>query len=164
MPEFCYLSRRENPRNEFEVKSVRDTSFYGEAINELNYPFADYFLFQTFIISEVQEDILFTWENHGKRVAEDLTNLYENNGQDFVLITNRINSYSVMPADWIKFFKHSYKLKGYGIVSYTKAGYLNALLEKLFIPAKFKRFKSLESAISWAKELSSATTVATSKP
>lgn len=140
----------------FDVEKLKDSAFYHEAIHELNYSFGNYYLFDCFIIAEVNEDVIFTWENHGKRVTEDLTNLYDNNGQDFVLITHRINAYSVMPTDWIKFFTHSYKLKGYAIVSYTKAGFLNASLEKMFMKTHVKRFKSLENAIEWAKEISNS--------
>ncbi|MEM7382564.1 MAG: hypothetical protein AAF361_15430 [Bacteroidota bacterium] len=137
-------------------RSVRDTAFYGRAHNELNYPFGDFFLFDSYIIAEIHEEVLFNWEEHGKKLTEDLSNLYENDGRDIVYISNRIHSYNVMPADWIKFFRNSYKLKGYAIVSYSRASYLNALLEKLFVPARFKRFRSLDWAIRWATELSSA--------
>ncbi|NAS12513.1 hypothetical protein [Poritiphilus flavus] len=140
-------------------RSVRDTVFYGRALNELNYPFGDFFLFDSFIIAEIHEDVLFNWEEHGKRITEDLSNLYENDGRDIVYISNRIHSYNVMPADWIKFFRNSYKLRGYAIVSYSRASYLNALLEKLFVPTRFRRFRSLDWAISWATELSRASVV-----
>ncbi|WP_411029149.1 hypothetical protein [Spongiimicrobium sp. 3-5] len=141
------------------MKKLKETVFYKKAIHELNYPFGNYFLFDSFIIAEINEDVLFTWENHGKKVTEDLTNLYDNDGRDFVLITHRINSYSVMPTDWIKFFKSSYKLKGYAIVSYTRAGFLNAGLEKLFLKSKVKRFRVLEEAIAWAQEISNSETI-----
>lgn len=144
---------------DFGVKKLKDTSFYRKALQEINYSFGNYYLFDRFIVAEINEDVLFTWEEHGKRVAEDLTNLYDNDGQDYVLITHRINAYSVMPTDWIKFFKHSYKLKGYAIVSYTRAGYLNAGLEKIFLKSKVKRFKSLENAIAWAQEITNSKTL-----
>ncbi|MEK6153038.1 hypothetical protein WIW50_07255 [Flavobacteriaceae bacterium 3-367] len=141
------------------MKKLKDTPFYRKALQEINYSFGNYYLFDSFIIAEINEDVLFTWENHGKRVAEDLTNLYDNDGQDYVLITHRINAYSVMPTDWIKFFKNSYKLKGYAIVSYTRAGFLNAGLEKIFLKSKVKRFKSLENAIAWAQEIANSKTL-----
>lgn len=142
------------------MKSLRETVFYGEAFQELKYSFGNYFLFDRFVVGEVNEDVVFTWEDCGKKLVEDLTHLYNNSGEDIVFISNRIHKYPVMPSDWIKFFKHSYKLKGYGIVSYTKAGFLNAMLEKLFMPTKFKRFRSLDKAIAWAKEISNHKTMA----
>lgn len=59
-----------------------------------------------------------------------------------------------MPADWLKFFKLSYTIRGYAVVSYSKRDYLNALLEKMFMKTEVKRFSYLENAIEWAKTLS----------
>ena len=142
------------------MQNLKDTSFYSEAIHEINYSFGNYYLFDGFVVAEVNEDVIFTWQHHGKIVTEDLTNLYDTNGSDVVFITNRINSYSVKPADWIHFFRHSYKLKGYAIVSYSKAGYLNGALEKLFMNTNFKRFRSLDSALEWARGISDNRTMA----
>ena len=136
------------------MQKLKKTAFYREAIHEINYPFGNYYLFDGFVVAEVNEDVIFTWEHHGKTVTEDLTHLYDTNGQNVVFITNRVNPYSVKPADWIHFFRHSYKLKGYAVVSYSKTAYLNALLEKLFMKTNFKRFQSLEHAIEWAKSIS----------
>lgn len=135
------------------MQKLKDTSFYGEAINEITYSFGNYYLFDGFVVAEINEDVIFTWEQHGKIITNDLTDLYDTNGNNVVLITNRINSYSVKPADWIHFFKHSYKLKGYAIVTYSTTSYLNALLEKFFLNTRFKRFQSLSEAIAWAKSI-----------
>ncbi|QLG45527.1 hypothetical protein [Costertonia aggregata] len=136
------------------MKSIRETQYFHEAIHEINYAFGTYFLFDGFVVAEINEDEICTWETHGKKIVEDLTHLYDNNGKDFVYITHRIHTYSLKPADWLKFIENGYKLKGYGIVTYTQLGFLNAILEKLFINTQFKRFKSLDNAISWAKMLS----------
>lgn len=136
------------------MKSLRETEYYQEAIHEIKYPFGTYFLFDGFVVAEINEDILFTWDDYGKKIAEDLHNLYDGEIKDMIYLTNRINTYSVKPADWLKFFKNNYKLRGYGVISYTTIGFSNALLEKLFINASFKRFKSIDKAISWAKVLS----------
>ncbi|WP_232622875.1 hypothetical protein [Pareuzebyella sediminis] len=135
------------------MQRLKDTSFYGEAIHEITYSFGNYYLFDGFVVAEINEDVVFTWEQHGKIVTKDLTDLYDTNGDNIVLITNRINPYSVKPADWVHFFKHSYKLKGYAIVTYSHPSYLNALLEKLFLNTLFKRFRSLNNAIEWAKSI-----------
>ncbi|QCX02088.1 hypothetical protein FGM00_18935 [Aggregatimonas sangjinii] len=133
---------------------VKDSIFYQDAIHEINYPFGDYYLFDGFVIAEVHEDVIFTWKNHGKKVTEDLTHLYDSDGRNVVFITNRVNTYSVKPADWIYFFKQSYTLKGYAVVSYSNSRYPSALLEKLFMKTKFRSFKTLQSAIEWARGIS----------
>lgn len=134
------------------MNSLKASPLYKEAFNELNYPFGNYFLFEGFIVAEINEDIVYNWENHGKLVAEDVSNLYDHNGKDLIYITNRINNYSVKPTDWIKFYKHHYNLKAYAIVSYSEKGIKNAILEKLFMSTKINRFISLDSAIEWAKK------------
>ncbi|MDY8136155.1 hypothetical protein [Aquimarina sp. 2201CG5-10] len=133
---------------------IRDSSFYKDVIQELEFSCGTYYLFDTFIVSEVDEGVVYTWEDHGKPIVEELTYLYENNGEDLVYIANRVHSYSVKANDWIKFFTSNYKLKGYGIVNYSSKGMLAALVEKLFMRNSFKNFDKLEDAIAWARSLS----------
>jgi len=136
------------------MRYVKNSEFYRDAIHELNYTFGDFYLFEEFVIGEFKEDVLVTWDDHAKILVEDLTNLYDHNGENIVYITNRVHSYAVKPSDWLKFYKSDYKMRGYAIVSYTPKGLLNTLLEKLFIKSRFRSFESLEEAINWAKSLS----------
>lgn len=134
---------------------LKDSIFYHDAIHEINYPFGDFYLFDGFVIAEINEGVTFTWDDHGKKAIEHITYLYETNGQNITLISNRVNPYSIKPTDWKKLSKSQYSLKGYAIVTYSKIGNSIALLEKLFINTKSKRFNSLENAIAWAKGISS---------
>ncbi|MBD0851361.1 hypothetical protein [Maribacter arenosus] len=136
------------------MKKLRDTPYYYRAIHEINYSFGDFYLFDTFIVGEFHEDVHISWNEHGKTIAEELSNLYDNNGKDLVYISNRVNDYSLVPTDWKKFFKLSYNLKAYGIVSYTKTGYFNAMLERMFVNTKLRWFNSLEDAIAWVDHIS----------
>ena len=136
------------------MKKLRDTPYYYRAIHEINYSFGDFYLFDTFIVGEIHEDVHISWNEHGKMIAEELSNLYDNNGKDLVYISNRVNDYSLVPTDWKKFFKLSYNLKAYGIVSYTKTGYFNAMLERMFVNTKLRWFNSLEDAIAWVDHIS----------
>lgn len=138
------------------MTSIKDTSYYHDAIQVLSYPFGTYYLFENFIVGEVNKDIVFTWKDHAKALVEEITSLYDQNGKDLVYISNRIHPYSVVPSDWIHFFKYSYSLKGYGIVSYDPKGKLNTMLEKLFMRSKFRSFDSLTDAIEWAKKINSS--------
>ncbi|WP_109299183.1 hypothetical protein [Aquimarina sp. AU474] len=133
--------------------SIRNSVFYQDAIQEINYSFGNYYLFENFVVGEINKDVVFTWQNHAKIVVEELSELYDQNGKDLVYITNRIHPYSVVPSDWINFYKQKYLLKGYAIVSYNQKGLLNTLLEKLFMRNKLQSFNNLEDAISWAKSL-----------
>lgn len=137
------------------MKKLRDTPYYHRAIHEINYSFGDFYLFDTFIVGEIHENVHISWKDHGKMIAEELSNLYDNNGKDLIYISNRANDYSLVPTDWKKFFKLSYNLKAYGIVSYTKTGYFNAMLERMFVNTKLRWFNSLDDAIAWVDQISS---------
>lgn len=137
---------------------LKNSLYYHEAFNELNYSFGNYYLFENFIVAEINEDVVYNWEEHGKIVSDDISSLYENNGMDLIYLTNRINAYAVQPSDWLKFYKNSFKLKGYGIINYTETGYFNSILEKIFTPSTFRNFTSLEDAIAWAKQSSNLRT------
>ncbi len=136
------------------MKKLKNTKYYKEALHELHYSFGTYYLFDKFVVAEINEDIQYTWKSHGKEVVEDIFDLYGDSGKNLVYITNRINDYSVMPTGWITFFKDNYQLKGYAIVCYTEKGFLNAQLEKNFLETKVKPFRSLNGAIEWAKKSS----------
>lgn len=133
------------------MASVRDTPFYNNVIKELKYPFATIFLFDGFIVSEINQGVVYSWDDHAELVSQDIANYYGTDGQDLILISNRINSYSVVAADWLKFFKHNYKLKGYAVVGYNKASLLNTLIENLFFNDKIKKFNDLSTAINWVE-------------
>ena len=142
------------------MKTLKQTPFYKKVIHELNYSFGNYYLYNGYVIAEINEDVIYSWENHGKIVTQDILKLYENNGSELVYITNRVNNYSVKPTGWLHFFKNSHSLKGYGIVSYNKIGFHNGLLEKLFLKTNMVRFNDLENAIFWAEEVSTIKAIA----
>ncbi len=131
--------------------SVKDSPFYNDVIKELNYPFANVFLFDGFIVSEIKRGVVFSWDDHAELIVQDIASYYGTYGDDLVYISNRINSYSVLAADWIKFFKHNYNLKGYAVVGNSKGSILNTMVENLFFNKKIQKFTDLFTAINWAK-------------
>lgn len=109
-----------------------------------------YYFFKGFIISEVNEGILFNWE-----MAQDLIELAHNHyGRDAKIsyISNRVNEYSMVPQDWLKFFNRNHKLKRFAIVTYTEIGIVNVMLEKMFFKSTIKRFDNLSEAVHWATD------------
>ena len=131
--------------------SVKETYLYNDVLKELNYPFGNVFIFEGYIISEITRGVIFNWENHAKKIVQDVTCFLGTNGSDLIYISHRINSYSVVPYDWINFFKSDYKLKGYFIVSENKVRILNSVFENLFFNNKIKRFNDLFTAINSIK-------------
>lgn len=132
---------------------VKDTKYYNDALHVMTYPSGTYYLFDTFVIAEMKEGIVFTWEDHAKQIVEELTHLYDHNGENIVYISNRVHSYSTRPSDWIKFYRSDFKLKAYGIISYSKKSLMTAVMEKIFMRNRFQSFTSLDEAIAWAKSL-----------
>lgn len=131
--------------------SLKETQFYTEVLKELNYPFADIYIFDGFVISEIKEGTVFSWEDHGKRIVKDISNFTETDGSDIVYLSHRIHSYSLKPMDWIYFFKNSFDLRGYGVVGYNSLSFFNTVIENQFFKKKIRRFNDLKTAIDWAK-------------
>lgn len=132
--------------------SIKQTHLYSETIKELNYHFGNVYIFDGFVVSEINEGVIFNWENNGKVIVQDVTSFLKTNGKDLVYISNRIHSYSVVATDWVKFFKASYALKAYCIVSNGKLGFMNYMVENLFFSKKIKRFNSIFEAVNWVKK------------
>lgn len=131
--------------------SLRETKFYTDVLKEINYPYADLYIFEGYVISEIKEGIVFSWEDHAKKMVADVVDYTKNDGSDIVYLSHRINSYSLKPMDWLYFYKNSFSLKGYGVIGYNSFSFLNTVVENLFFNKKIRRFGDLETAIQWAK-------------
>lgn len=131
--------------------SIKDSIFYSEVLKEINYKDGDVFIFKHFVVAEMNYGIVYTWEDHAKPIVEEVTNFLDTDGSNLIYISNRINSYSVNPSDWLKFFTNNYNLKGYGVVSQSKSSLLNTAIENLFFKKKIKRFSDLNTALQWAQ-------------
>ena len=98
-----------------------------------------YYFFEDFIISEINEGLLFDWN-----MAQKLINLAENHygkNNKVAYISNRVHSYSLVPQDWLKFFKARNSISAFAVVSYNDK-------EK----SKIKKFFNLNDAVAWASE------------
>lgn len=137
------------------MQSIRHTSYFAKLIKEFNYDFADVFLFNGFIVSEINTGITFSWDNHAKVIVKDITDFTQSNGEDLVYLSHRINSYSVQPMDWLKFYRNDFNLKGYGVIGYKSQSFINTVIENLFFTKNIVKFRDLDTAIQWAmsKEL-----------
>ncbi|MDO7137717.1 hypothetical protein [Algibacter lectus] len=131
--------------------SITESDFYPMVLKEFNYDFGSVFIFEKCVVSEVNEGVDFTWDVHAKRIIDDVFGyLGTPDGATINFISNRINSYSVMASDWIRFFKNSYFLKSYIVVS-DKTRLSNAIIEKLFFKGAIKHFKELDMAINFVE-------------
>lgn len=134
------------------MKSIKQSLFYDEVLKELKYTFGSFYLFDGFVVSEVNEGVDFSWEQ-GKLLINEVTNFYDNNTRELVYISHRINKYNVKPVDWLKFTSYALKLKGYAIVVNNALESRNAKFESLFVRSKFSIFNTCLEAVQWAATL-----------
>jgi len=57
-----------------------------------------------------------------------------------------------MAQDWVRFFKESYAVKGYYVVSDRRTSVLGFMIENLFFKNKIKKFTSLYEALNWVEK------------
>jgi len=132
------------------MKSVQHLPVYGKVLTTFEYDFGNFFVFEGFVVSEINEGVIYSWENHARLVTRDITEIipeYSN----LIYISNRIYSYSVVPSDWIKFFNNQFELRAYAVVGHTTGSFLNMVIEALFFKKNIKQFTNLEEAINWAE-------------
>lgn len=124
--------------------------------SNLNYELQDiyildngtFYFFDNFIISEIKEGVLFDWE-----MAQEIITIAESYygvDQKVAYISNRVHPYSLVPQDWLKFFKARNSISAFAVVSYSQQERSNILLERLFFKSKIKKFFDLEEAVKWA--------------
>ncbi|ANH61320.1 hypothetical protein [Dokdonia donghaensis] len=125
--------------------------------SNLNYELQDVYIFEcgtfyffdTFIISEIKEGVSFDWE-----MAQEIITIAESYyglNQKVAYISNKVNSFSLVPEDWPHFFKARDSVSAIAIVLYDRKERSNVLLERLFFKSKIKKFFDLEEAVKWAR-------------
>lgn len=139
--------------NFVNLKRLKETTYYKDSLHVLNYDFGDFYLYNTFIVAEIKSGQLASWDSIGKVLVEDIREIYGPKSKELIYLSNRVNEYPVVPSDWIKFKRNNCNIKGYGIISYSKRSYLNAILERLFVKTNLQFFNSLETAILWALQV-----------
>ena len=134
------------------MKSIKDTNLYSEVIKELNYPFGNVYVFDGYLVSEINEGVIFSWEEHAEQIIEDVYYFLGTDLSDLIYISNRVNSYSIIATDWVKFFKNNHSLAGYYVVGQEKSSMINTIFENLFFKSKIKKFTSIKEAIEVVKK------------
>ncbi len=130
------------------MKRVKDLQFFKNIREIREYEFGIFYFFDGLVISEMKEGEIFDWSIAQKiiGVAKEVL------GKDkpVAYISNRINNYSVVPTDWLKFYKHRHQLEFYSVVAYNQSGLASLVLEKMFFRNKIRQFTNLEDAIKWS--------------
>ena len=111
------------------------------------FPFGTFYYLEDCVISEIGEGQNFSWEM-GDLVIKLGEEFYGENSRVHY-ISNRINSYSIIPMDWLKFYAHKKRFKSFSVVVYGERGAINLTIEKLFYRDKINTFGSLKEALQW---------------
>lgn len=131
------------------MKSIKDTPYINSVKEIRTYEFGTFFFFDHLVVSEINEGVVFNWEM-AKKVINAAFDIL---GNQFPIayISNRIHSYSLVPTDWLKFYKE-YKnhLTSYSIVVYRYSTITNIFLEKMFSDIKIQKFNTIDNAINWS--------------
>ncbi|SEL82364.1 hypothetical protein SAMN04487910_3366 [Aquimarina amphilecti] len=110
-----------------------------------------YYIYNKYIIAEIKEGVTITL---GK--LQDLIPIVQKhfgNGQPFTYLSNRINSHSIIPTDYLDCpFLNMENFKGYGVITYNLLTEKSTEIEKHFAQKPFYNFTNLQDAIEWSKE------------
>ncbi len=119
--------------------------------SKVEFSFGKFYLFDKFIISEINEGIHFDWD----KIQQVIAVLIDYYGSNLKIgyISNRVNPYSIEPQLWIRFQRDFGFIVASAMISYTELNYINASIEKRFSEISIKRCGSLDEAINWTKNL-----------
>ncbi|MFN4763950.1 hypothetical protein ACKGJN_12555 [Gillisia sp. Q332] len=114
---------------------------------ELNFTTLKFY--KDFVVSKIKEDVVLD-KNNTEALVEACSGIYQ--GERFIYISQRFNSYNVDPLIYVDLEKAT-NLWGIAIVS-TKASALKmAFFEKNFAKFPFEIFTEFEESLTWAKEI-----------
>lgn len=107
------------------------------------------YFYENIVVSEMNEGVSVTFTTGASLLVKCLKIV---GLKPFVVISNRINSYSLNPNDYIHLSKIP-NLKGICIVADREEARENAKLEAIFFKKPFAIFETMESAYSWSQNL-----------
>ena len=131
---------------------IEDSPYKDLYQKKLSLASGNFYIFEKYVIGEIHEGVHFNWDI-AREVIELVYLHFDSRDIKVAYISNRVNSYSVHAQDWINFYKERNHLEAFAVVAYTKMGFMNVVLEKIFSQARMRKFHSMEEAIAWIGEL-----------
>ncbi len=104
--------------------------------------------YENYLVIEVAEGICFGYEK--AKELSILTNLHFEN-RPFGYISNRINSYSIEPTDYMRIKDVFPNLKAFAAVVYNRVQQTSVNIENMFLQNGITTFQDLETAQTWIK-------------
>lgn len=129
---------------------VKELSFFKNIREVREFEFGTFYFFDNLVISEINKGVFFQWKMAEKVMK--VAKAFYGEHTPIAYISNRIHSYTVAPADWIKFYNNRHDLAYYCAVGSTKGNLPSTLLEKMFFTSSLQNFDALEDAIAWSLE------------
>ena len=131
-----------------KMKCVRELQFFKNIREVREFDFGIFFYFDSLVISEIKDGIVFGWDMAEKAViaAEEIFG----KKQPIAYISNRINNYTVAPTDWIKFYTNRNRLSFYSVVGSTQGSFASIVLERMFFQNSIHQFTDLQEAIDFS--------------
>lgn len=130
--------------------SITDHNSNKELIDSIEVKIGKLYFFKNYVVTEFNEGVLITFENFSE-TGKLIKAFYED--EDFGVITNRTNSYSLNLSDAKKWNTIFPNLKAYAVVSdriFSKGVFD---IENQFFDYNRKMFKTLQEALDWVNEI-----------
>ena len=105
------------------------------------------YFYDNIVVFEAKEGIIMSYKTGFFIFLKGLNYL---GPKRWVLISNRVHSYSIKPMDY-KYLNKVPTLRAVGVVNYSEVGHSNAQLEAKFCKKPFQMFDDLTEAVIWSK-------------
>jgi hypothetical protein len=105
------------------------------------------YFYENIVIFEAKEGIIMSYKTGFSILLKGLNYL---GSKRWVLISNRVHSYSIKPMDY-KYLNKVPTLSAVVVVNYSELGHSNAELEAKFCKKPFHVFDNLTEAVIWGK-------------
>lgn len=130
--------------------TINNSSLANEANYIYNLNFGNFYFYDNFIISEINEGEIIG-KDAGLKFL-DLINKHFGNNNPYGLISHRVYSYSTNLFELLQISNQFKFLVTYSVVTYSDFALKNFELEKHILEFKGESFISLEDAIEWTKK------------
>ncbi|UWX55055.1 hypothetical protein NYZ99_20620 [Maribacter litopenaei] len=130
------------------MKLVKDIPYFKKIREVREFEFGVFYYFDGLVISEMKEGVVFDW-SMAKKAVDAAKEIF---GEEtpIAYISNRIHSYTVVPTEWLKFYKNRHQLSYYSVVGSTQGSFASIVLEKMFFKESLRQFTDLETAVAWS--------------
>lgn len=130
------------------MKRVREVGYFKNIRQIHEFEFGIFYFFDGIVISEINEGVIFTFKM-AEKIIKTAHEIFGSNAP-ITYISNRVNTYYVMPFHWLKLYRETKNIYCFSVVGKTKGSFLSLLMERLVFNKSIPTFTDLEEAITWS--------------